>query len=40
MEEADLAAKGHIPQAETAYVEVFGNERVDHFHRTVRKEEC
>ena len=39
-EEADPAIKGHIPQAVTAFVEVFGSERVDHFHRIVWKEEC
>ena len=39
MEEEDPAVKGHIPQEGTAFVEVFGSERVDHFHRIVRKEE-
>ena len=38
-EEEDPAVKGHIPQAVTAYVEVFGSEQVDHFHRIVQKEE-
>ena len=40
MEEADLAVKGHIPQEVTAFVEVLGSDRVDHFHRIVWKEEC
>lgn len=40
MGEADPATKGHIPLAVIAFMEAFGNEWVDHFHRTARKEEC
>ena len=38
-EEADLAVKGHIPQVVTTFLEVFGSDRMDHFHRIVWKEE-
>ena len=40
MEEAYRAAEGRIPQTVIAFVGVFGNEQVDHFHRIVWKEEC
>lgn len=38
-EEADRDAEGRIPQEVIAFAGAFGNERVDHFHRTVWKEE-
>ena len=36
-EEEYLVAKGHIPQAVTALMEVFGNDQTDRFHMLARK---
>ena len=36
---ASFAAKGHIPQAAMALVEVFGIYQTDHFHMFVWEEE-